>query len=461
MLIAGYRQAREFLAALSAEPRDRLGLVAARQLLSRVSAAVPIGHRTARSGRLDLSDSPAALLRPRRTIVWWHFVRPAIRPPAARWRERERAALAAVGVQLEDPALHLAAEAESWRIPLLRAQQRLLLVAPTWHAGERLEPHPLWSELQAAAGSSAALARVTVTAAELLADPGRLPLPVPIEELPPAPLPPSRDSWSVPAGLIGLPPSLSTSLLDQLVGCPLRFALGEVAGVRRGRIAAIPPTPVLAGTLGHRIVEELQREQLFGTDREHLARRAGEIFDALVLTEAAPLALAGASFERIQIRTQLIDAVVSLDRVLGERDLSMAGVEVATEMQWDGRALRGRIDVLCRRGAGEGEVIIDLKWGRRDYQNYLREGRAVQLATYARLRAHADRGGAVPAAYFSLSRGELLHTAESRVRWRSRRGRPQRVGDLASGGSDRAGGRGRAGGGPCRGDGGGRKRAVG
>jgi hypothetical protein len=160
--------------------------------------------------------------------------------------------------------------------------------------------------------------------------------------------------------------------------------------------------------LGHRLTEELHREGAFGAGTVDLARRAVEILDGLVAAEGTTLLLGGASFERHQIRTQLADAVVALDHALSEHGLHIAGVEVTTEVEWRGGRLSGRIDLLARR-TDESEVVLDLKWGKINYRDLLAGGRAVQLATYAYLRQRA-RGSAdpVPAAYFSLSRGQLL-----------------------------------------------------
>lgn len=407
VLLAALRQAQELTRALAFDPRERIDQVAARHLVADVSApmAAPTWH--ARAGRINAVDQPGALLARSRTVIWWCFVTAG--PPSrvsTPWRRAERGALAAAGVELCDPAALLAAETASWWQPVVLADARLVLVIPEASAGDRLEAHPLWSEIQAAVPASD-LARITITARDLLA--GRAwfdPAPE-VESLPSLDLPAPRARWEISRGLAVPPPQLSASAIETLVGCPLRFVLEHVAGIRPGRLSEIPPAFVLAGTLGHRIVEELHAEGAFAADPMDLARRVGELFDELLPSDAAPLLLPGASIERQQVRRQLVETIVALSQALAKRDLTIAGVEVPTEVPWRGRVLTGRIDLLATRS--EGEVVVDLKWGMSRYRELIARGRSVQLAVYSYLRriaARADRP--VPAAYFSLSRAELI-----------------------------------------------------
>ncbi len=409
VLLAAHRQTTDFIAALSVEPRERLSLVAARHLLTSVSASLALVTREARAGRVESVDEPGALLVPRDTVIWWHFAADSVpRGPRQPWREDERTRLAEAGVELIRSAAWLAAETRAWRNPVLLARERLLLVMPSTAAGTRLDPHPLWNQLQAASGASGEeLSRVTVSARDLLAGQAWCTTAPEVESVPPLPLPSPRVEWLLPGGTVPVEASPSASTLEVLIGCPLRFVLENAAGVRPERIAAIPPPFSLAGTLGHRLVEELHREGAFGGTCD-LGRRSGEIFDALLPAEALPLLLDGASFERLQIRRQLVDAAVALGQVLSEHGLRVTGVEVSTVVEWRGRSLGGRLDLLAERDDGS-EVVLDLKWGRRTYVALLEQGRAIQLATYSYLRQSVHPSARpVPAAYFSLSRGELL-----------------------------------------------------
>jgi hypothetical protein len=102
------------------------------------------------------------------------------------------------------------------------------------------------------------------------------------------------------------------------------------------------------------------------------------------------------TFELVQLRDQLAGSVSRLAEMLAESKLTVVDVEVAVDATWRAGALSGRLDLLLRDEAGR-DVVLDLKWGGKRYRELLGSGLATQLAVYA-------------AAYFSLSRGEVLAT---------------------------------------------------
>ena len=135
--------------------------------------------------------------------------------------------------------------------------------------------------------------------------------------------------------------------------------------------------------------------------------RAGAIFDELLADEAATLLLPGASFERLQLRAQLVSAVGRLAGLLAGAGLDIAGVEVPGRTE-AGAQIEGRLDLVLRGGDGR-ERILDLKWGAATYRDLLRDSQAVQLAVYAAMRREATQTWPA-AAYFALSNGELMTT---------------------------------------------------
>ena len=100
------------------------------------------------SGRLDHVSAPAGLRCSRDVVVWWHCVSGTDGQPAPHpWRRVELAALEAAGIDLPDRFGLLAAEAESWRRPVLAARQRLVLVTPRHGMGSSLDAHPIVDEI--------------------------------------------------------------------------------------------------------------------------------------------------------------------------------------------------------------------------------------------------------------------------------------------------------------------------
>jgi len=408
VLGAAFSQAHAFSEALSHDPREVLDLIDARLLVEQVSRGLGLELSAERAGRIDPVDSPAGLRVMRDQIVWWHCVsgtewRPSARP----WRRSEIAALGAAGVLLLDPAERLSAEAKSWRQVVLAARKRLVLAMPRWAAGEALEPHPIWDEIVARLGArDADLARVTVEARALLR--GRVPkCAIDTVDRGPLALPEARAEWTLDGA--NLPPSAhhSASSLDSLVGCPLRWVLNYRAGLRAGSIASLPGSPMLQGSLGHRLVESLHDGG--GLHRSaDLGARLDAHLGRLLREEASVLLRAGMTFELAQLRRQLSASVTSLVDLLAASGLSVVDVESQVVVAWRGGELEGRLDLLLHDSKGH-EVIIDLKWGGKKYGDLLAGGQALQLAVYTaarRLKTGAKK--LAPAGYFSLSRGELF-----------------------------------------------------
>jgi hypothetical protein len=130
----------------------------------------------------------------------------------------------------------------------------------------------------------------------------------------------------------------------------------------------------------------------------------------LLQEEAAVLLRPGMTFELFQLRTQLLMAATRLAELIQQNRLTVAGVEVKASAEWAGRKLEGRMDLLLA-DAQDRDVILDLKWGSKGYQDKLAGGLALQLAVYAGARQIERRAEKLPiAAYFSLTRGELLTT---------------------------------------------------
>jgi ATP-dependent helicase/nuclease subunit B len=419
ILGAAFSHAQAFHDAVSHDARDGLDLVEARLLVRQVASG---GHRmtlaTEAEGRIDPVDSPSGLRVPRDLVVWWHCVGGTEwRPPARPWRCAELTAMHDAGISLPDPAARLHAEAKSWHQVILAARRRLVLAIPRWSLAEPMEPHPIVHEIVARFGAdAAALERVTIQAHDLVR--GRRvgiggAKPPAIVDLGPLALPAARTEWRLDPALVGAGlcarSAHSASSIEALLGCPLKFVLTYAGALRARSGASVLSGFRLHGTLGHRLVEELHRCGAFARPAT-LDEAIATQFDTLLREEGAVLLRPGMTFELRQLRDQIARSVRRLAGLLAESRLTIAGVEVTVDEPWRAGSLGGRIDLLLLDERG-GDVIVDLKWGRAGYADALKRGTATQLAVYAAARQLASRTTELPAAaYFSLSRGELLAT---------------------------------------------------
>ncbi len=134
-------------------------------------------------------------------------------------------------------------------------------------------------------------------------------------------------------------------------------------------------------------------------------------FDSIVREEAAVLLRPGMTFELTQLKRQLEQSIVRLAEVLAHSNLTVADVEKDVETEWRAGKLSGRLDVLLYAEDGR-KIVLDLKWGRKAYKGRLEQGLATQLAVYVAALRGATAGVLPHAAFFSLSRGEILATRE-------------------------------------------------
>lgn len=409
-------QAKQLVQALTHDEREVLSREAVRQLLDTVVRA-PHDHERSmeRAGRLPHVSHPSALLAATGTVVFWSFVTGTERrPPVLPWSRAELEALEAAGILMLDRARFLSAESSAWRHAVAAATERVIFVIPSTIAGAAAAPHPLWDEITARLRLDAATTeRLTYHAREVLE--GRDPVAT-VEELAPLELPHGPSIWRLGSDVLGpdREEAGAATSLETLATCPLRWVLESRAELRSGAVAKIASESLLCGNLGHRLIEDLFTDGAFELDRASYAVRAEVILGRLVTTEAATLLLPGMAFERSQLLAQLLRAARALRRYLDVSGFRVIGVEEEIVATSTLGALRGRLDVRLVDAHGH-EAVLDLKWADARYRTVITEGRAIQLALYARAIGANPAGTLPPAAYFALRSGRVI-TTDPRMR---------------------------------------------
>lgn len=414
-----YVQASAFAQALGNDERDVLTRVEARYLFDSLARGA---HEHSLSfeeaSRVPWVAHPSALLAPRDTVVAWGFVAGVERTVRrAPWNEDEQRALGERAVRFVDPRERLAIEAEAWRRVVLAARKRVVLVVPSSSKGDPKSAHPLWDEIRARLGldDDASVARLTVSAKDVLEGRNTLARTTPVDALD---LPEPRGEWIVAPELLergAENETLSPTAFEELVSCPLRWVFSHRADLESGALAKVAGGPLLNGKLAHRLVEELHEAGAFALSEDAFREKARTVFDRLLEREGATLLLPGASFERIQLTTQVVAAMRELRRWLEASAFRIVAVEETVRAESALGVLEGRLDLRIEDAKGN-PAILDLKWGTSSYRARLLEGRALQLAIYARgVRAVANEKVTPPAGYFSLSTGRSL-AADARMK---------------------------------------------
>jgi hypothetical protein len=423
VLRVGVQQCDDLIQALTLEHRDVINLVHVRRLSEFVMNSGALFELTPEQvGRYPSVGSARALYAPAANAVWWMFTHSYEYALGSPWRAHERAALAAAHIERPDLELQLFRRAAGFRRAVFAAQSRLILVSPRTSAGQACASHPLWDELVAKVQLSAgAQAAITCSADQLLRPSASAPN-VPLEAVSPLALPVAHPQWNVSSTSPTTSLRHSASSLSSLLGCPLQWALTYLAGLKSEE-QALTSQHLLAGSLGHRLLEVLNDAGLFSADATLFRAQASEELANLVTREGAVLLRAGKAHELSQLRRQLVDAACALRELLTAHGWVIRSVEAAFEIPWREGQLSGRWDILVESATGE-PLLIDVKWGHAKYRTLLAEGNALQLATYGHvLRAQTPKSatahGELPprdddrivAAYYSLSAGRLFGVA--------------------------------------------------
>lgn len=368
-------------------------------------AAMPAGG--AEAAPWTAVDEPGQVWGVAATVLWWGFLDPGRVPDTAPWSNAERAALAAAGCLPETPEAALRREAWAWRLPVLNAAERLILVTPRTVAGEASVAHPLWHEMEPALGAGHAVHASAGLRRDRTVFAGRTVGRTPLDRCDRAP---PRRLWRVPAGAVPARGRESATSLERLLGCPFAWVLRHAAGIRPGALRAIPDGSRLLGTLAHAVVAALFTEHPSWPPDE-AARRAAALFDRLLPVLAAPLQRPGLGLERDRARVMVAEAVRSLAHLMEDAGVTVRACEMPVEETLpDGVTVEGIIDLLLDEASTGRPVVLDLKWSGSDRhrRREIAEGRTIQLAVYGRL---VGQGGAVPAGYFMLAQQRLLACA--------------------------------------------------
>lgn len=394
---------------LARPPGERIGPLALMQLHDQaLGGGSDLSAFAPEAGRPAVATEPAGLQLGAATVVWWGFLEEADPGPAPEpWTGEERAALAAAGLQLQAPGELRGFEAWGWRRPLLAARERAVLVRWRLCGAKSAAPHPFADEL-ATRLATGSLAACTFDPERLLAR-GEAPWEVRAEPVRPADPVVPRGVWHVPPGALAPTGRLSSSQLESLLGCPFKWALEHQGLLQPGRGVDLPDEQRLLGNFAHRILQDL----LLGPDRLDLAAAteesavawAGAAFDARVASEAAPFVRRGREVELDRGRATVAGAAAALLRHLQDGGWEVRAAEQPVSGSFAGQPVVGYVDlVLERRGK---PAVLDLKLSGGGYRRReLEEGRALQLALYARM---LEPGGTLPpAGFLVLDDGELL-----------------------------------------------------
>lgn len=355
--------------------------------------------------------SLAGVDRPCHRVIWLGLGTADEAPP--RWSAVQIEAMKESGIELDDGSRALTALRSAEARGMCCVEDALLAVMLPQDADRRW--HPIWlaicNLLPAEYSEQPLILEKLITAGDVTP---LAPFDFPLQSVAIRASHRARPHWDLPAGLIRDRETVSAAELQDRLGCPLKWVLNYQAQLRPGPVGRLPDDFQLKGSFCHSVLE-----QVFGQGGElptieSATAQIREVFDRRLPLDAAPLARPHRELERQKLRNELEKAARVLLETLAGGGYTISGFEVELSGEAFGKSLMGRIDCVAVRADGQ-EAVIDFKYGGRSkYRSLLEDGRAVQLATYARGRATPESGFPA-AAYLVLSDGMVFTPSGSPV----------------------------------------------
>jgi ATP-dependent helicase/nuclease subunit B len=240
---------------------------------------------------------------------------------------------------------------------------------------------------------------------------------MPLSPVTDLPLPAPQRWWHIDRAVDCPRQRESYTGLSSLALSPHDYVLHYVAGLSAGSIAGVPVDQRLKGNLAHRLIEAWFTHHPWAgsaPDQAKISQWLDAQLDPMIEAKALPLAAPGKRAERLAFRETFAHALYRLLEHLTGAGARAVQVEKPLQCALTNFDLEGSIDLLVEIDKGE-FAIIDVKWGGEKARiAELKEGRYLQLATYAHLVESKLSSQVVQVAYFILRSADLL-TPSSQV----------------------------------------------
>jgi hypothetical protein len=390
------------------------------RLCARILRSCPgtVKRRRERGGVEAVSSAGAVLEKPD-VLIWFNATASsAARPHQEFFTDDKGEEAAAPGFErpgLSGSAEDLTAQAEGWRRAVRLTGRKLIFISPHRKLGDDEESHPIWHEVLACFEERDRVeASLQVQATELLEHRNRMEAVLgqgAMMETGPVAESPFQQTWNFSPREYGSREYESPSSIENLLGCPFRYALDKLAAVRPDDTPTIADGPLLYGSVAHAVLESFLKKSFAGMSDDQAAGEVGRLFDGHIDNGITLLNLPGRDFDRENLRQKTVRAGRILKTILENNKLALDENDIEREFEAATPAglITGRCDLLLhRKDDPQKKFIIDIKYSRRPRMDLLQENRAVQLAVYSKII-----GSWPPAAYFILNNAELLTIHEN------------------------------------------------
>lgn len=368
--------------------RDGSEIVSLTQMRKMIHAVADYGSSVSNTEAAEwaLVDRPGQIWGPAQSVVWWGFAQPhSATPRGAVWSESDYTLMRNNGIAIERPVEKLRRESFAWRMAILNAKERVILVKPRIIAGERAIAHPLWDEMASVVDTNS-WKQVTCGASEVFSSPSVDFGNARIEcvEKQPIALPGPLRTWTVPPNLIRPRFRESYASINKLLGCSLAWSLQYGGQMWQPEALNLPEKQLLLGMLAHAVVKNLYEAKQQWDPYEAQAHAAAVVTE-LIPQMAASLQLPGLSPQLREATEAIPASVFHLVTLLEGAGATVEGCEVPLKgALTKSTELSGKVDMLIKLPSGE-RAVLDFKWSSSPYwyRKQLADGKALQLAIYS------------------------------------------------------------------------------
>ena len=398
-------QARRIRDLLEALPEQRLSFLELERIVRTIYEPSPMQIAAAETGSFSFVHRPGALAACAESVVWWNCLFENSAPPPEKWQTAERQWLADQDIQLRSPVQESQITLYRQRRLLLQTARQLILVVPAQMNGMEAVPNLLLGDVEAAFDDCKRFTYDLDTATDrerlnnMLQQPMGEMLPVKTNVRPKPHLRFKRHD------LLMVSEYETPTNLENLFYYPHAWFFRQKLKLYPLNLLSITGETRLLGNLAHRFFEKLLQEDFLQLDKTRLTDWIYMQANMLLEKEGATLLLYGREPERLAFLNHVRNAAWSLITLLRSNNWLVVHTEHALEGFFGGIPLRGKADLVLRRG--DELAIVDLKWsGATMRKELIKNGEDLQLVLYGHLLPPPEQWPHT--AYFILKEGKMI-----------------------------------------------------
>ncbi|MEM9888640.1 MAG: PD-(D/E)XK nuclease family protein [Bacteroidota bacterium] len=399
-------QAKRIEELLNTLPEQYLSYLELERIIRTIYEPSPVLFRPQEVGFYSFVHHPAAFIKPVDELIWWNFTQSEPNHFFSRWYQAERNYLSQFEISLDTPKEENARLIWQRRQPVLHAKKQLILIMPEQVEGERVQLHPLYSDLEAAFSN---LEDIILDIDELEQHAhfsAFFDLPK-YEHLSTQQLGQPKTFLEIPRlkDYIANDRETYTSL-DALFYYPYQWVLKYKTRLVKSSILSVVKDNTLLGNLAHRFFEKmLKADEVQNWTRQKVDEWIDEEAKKMFGQEGAVLLMYGREPDKINFLNRLKYAAWSLLSSLQNNGWRVKATEMKLEGAFSDVAIKGIADLVLER---EGELaVIDLKWRGLGYRrSMIKNQEDLQLVLYSHLVGPIEKWAHT--SYFIIEKGEMV-----------------------------------------------------